>query len=135
MSDMLRRIGAGANSDCGYIIFNHIFNRSIRRNIASCKCILFSFFEECNHSFCIFCIVKVVEEQPSFNCPYCQRKILTKRLKLNGVKTGPKVDSPWGQTYSQSKNGELGVASYHFIDEETVYISYNRKSFLQENIY
>jgi len=80
---------------------------------------------ECNHSFCIFCIVKVVEEQPSFNCPYCQRKILTKRLKLNGVKTGPKVDSPWGQTYSQSKNGELGVASYHFIDEETVYISYN----------
>lgn len=80
---------------------------------------------ECNHSFCIFCIVKVAKEQLSFTCPYCNRKILTKRLKLNGIETRPKLHSPFGQAYTLRIDGELGVGSFHFIDEEDIYISYD----------
>ena len=76
----------------------------------------------------------MAKERVSFNCPYCNRKILTKRLKLNGVRTGPKLHSPFGQAYGQKERAELGVASYHFIDEKNIYISYDRKGFLRLNI-
>jgi len=46
-------------------------------------------------------------------------------LKLNGVRTGPKLHSPFGQAYGQKERAELGVASYHFIDEKNIYISYD----------
>ena len=71
----------------------------------------------------------MAKEQLSFTCPYCNRKILTKRLKLNGIETRPKLHSPFGQAYTLRIDGELGVGSFHFIDEEDIYISYDRKGF------
>ena len=47
---------------------------------------------------------------------------------------GPTLHSPFGQAYGQKENAELGVASYHFIDEKNIYISYDRKGFLRLSI-
>eukprot|EP00929_Paragymnodinium_shiwhaense_P015660 TRINITY_DN123754_c0_g1_i1.p1 TRINITY_DN123754_c0_g1~~TRINITY_DN123754_c0_g1_i1.p1 ORF type:complete len:468 (+),score=51.70 TRINITY_DN123754_c0_g1_i1:81-1484(+) len=81
----------------------------------------------CGHTFCMDCILSVLEVAPpewSGNCPLCRKHVSVYNLRNDEGDTlaRPEVGSLYGSVFVQG--GQVGLASYHFVSETESYISY-----------